>query len=430
MKKKLKHIVRTVVILALTVCFMIIASNISEVKNIICNYEYHTFEKEDVILYNWNKEGERLISGEDPQIILMGIQGYVNNLQLDIVLESIDSANNNILIYYTEMQDEVFTPEKCIKVNADKTSTQIPINIHRKVQDLRIDVVEEAGVKCQFTDIQINPRKIGLKPVDIVLWAIMLAGIWTIYYFRAFLLGLYKERELIFMLVHNDLKSRYAGSFFGLIWAFVQPLITVLIFWLVFELGFKTLPIDNVRFILWFIQAYIPWIYFSDAVINSAGCLREYSYLVKKMKFPIEVLPIVKVFASLIIHLFFIALMSIVYVLYKYKVTIMAVQVVYYLFAVTCFLIGLAWLTSAIAVFMKDFTQIISIILQIGFFIIPVFWNDAEMSPKVLTLLKFNPVFYVIQGYRDSMLNSVFFWKNLAGIKLFQKLRKHFADLI
>jgi len=123
----------------------------------------------------------------------------------------------------------------------------------------------------------------------------------------------------------------------------------------------------------------------------------------------------------------------------------MAVQVVYYLFAVTCFLIGLAWLTSAIAVFMKDFTQIISIILQIGFFIIPVFWNDAEMSPKVLTLLKFNPVFYVIQGYRDSMLNSVFFWDRpaytayywsitiiifVAGIKLFQKLRKHFADLI
>ncbi len=256
---------------------------------------------------------------------------------------------------------------------------------------------------------------------------------------------MWQQFELIQTLVKNDLKSRYAGSFFGLVWAFAQPVLTILVFWYVFELGFRTAPVNEVRFILWFIPAYIPWVYFQDAVIGTAGCLREYSYLVKKIKFPVHVLPAVKILSSLVIHSFFIVFMIVIFLLYRYPVPALVIQLVYYMSAMTFFLAGLGLLMSAIAVFMKDFTQIINILLQLGFFMIPVFWNVTDMKPEVVMALKINPVFYIVQGYRDSLLDGVAFWEHplytvyfwsvsgilfAAGAGLFQTSRKHFADLI
>lgn len=256
---------------------------------------------------------------------------------------------------------------------------------------------------------------------------------------------MWQQIELIQTLVKNDLKSRYAGSFFGLFWAFAQPVLTILVFWYVFELGFRTAPVNNVRFILWFIPAYIPWVYFQDAVIGTSNCLREYSYLVKKIKFPVHVLPVVKILSSLVIHSFFIVFMLAIFWIYQYPVSVLVVQLVYYMAAMTFFLAGLGLLMASIAVFMKDFTQIINILLQLGFFMIPVFWNVTDMRPEVVMALKINPVFYIVQGYRDSLLDGVAFWEHplytvyfwivagilfAAGAGLFKTSRKHFADLI
>ena len=103
--------------------------------------------------------------------------------------------------------------------------------------------------------------------------------------------------RLLRKLVGNDLKSRYSGSAFGIVWAFIQPLVTVLVFWYVFQLGFRNPPIDNVEYILWFIAGYIPWSFFSDGMQSATNVLYEYSYLVKKMKFKVWMLPLIKVFS-------------------------------------------------------------------------------------------------------------------------------------
>ena len=117
---------------------------------------------------------------------------------------------------------------------------------------------------------------------------------------------LIEQINLITKLVKNDLKSRYSGSAFGMVWAYVQPLVTVLVFWYVFQVGFKNPPVDNIEYILWFIAGYIPWIYFNDSVLASTNVFYEYSYLVMKMKFKVWQLPIIKVLSSLCIHMFFI----------------------------------------------------------------------------------------------------------------------------
>ena len=74
-----------------------------------------------------------------------------------------------------------------------------------------------------------------------------------------------EDIKLTVDLVNNDLKARYSGSAFGIVWAFVQPLITIVVFWYVFQVGFKNSPVDDVEFILWLIAGFIPWSFFKQS---------------------------------------------------------------------------------------------------------------------------------------------------------------------
>lgn len=446
MKQCMKRILQVVFTFVLSFCFVFVAGNRQELTNRLAQYEYLSFHGNELYFYNWEKVSENnYISQEDPQIVISELDTYVNTIRIIATLTDNVTVSSEVIVYYTDEQTGEFDATYSLKQEVDKGQREMVISLNRSVRDLRIDLTELSNVGMRLEKIDINPQECSLSIADIILWALMLVAAGVVFYNRKFVVILYNERELLSTLVRNDLKSRYAGSFLGLIWAFVQPLLTILIFWLVFELGFRTLPVNNVRFILWFIPAYIPWIFFSDAVVNSTNCMREYSYLVKKIKFPIEILPIVKILSSLIIHSFFIVLMLIIFLFYRYDFTLMSLQIIYYVFALMCLLVGLSWLTSAIAVLIKDFTQVISVILQLGFFAVPIFWNDADMDQRVLLFLKLNPAYYLVQGYRDSMLGNVFFWERplltayywgvtiivfVLGIKMFVKLRKHFADLI
>lgn len=257
---------------------------------------------------------------------------------------------------------------------------------------------------------------------------------------------LIKEIPLIRKLVKNDLKARYSGSVFGVVWAFVQPLVTILVFWYVFQVGFKNPPVDDVEFILWLVAGYIPWTYFNDGVMSSTNVLYEYSYLVKKIKFKEWMLPIVKVFSALYIHSFFMVFIVAMYLLYGYKFQISWLSIIYYSGALTVLLLALSFITSSFAVFLKDASQIIGIALQIGFWLVPVFWSESTMTDGVMKVLRLNPMYYILTGYRDSMIYGVNFWEEplwlivyywsftvviaLIGIKTFKKLRVHFADLL
>ncbi len=251
---------------------------------------------------------------------------------------------------------------------------------------------------------------------------------------------------LLNKLVGNDLKSRYSGSAFGIIWAYIQPLVTILVFWYVFQLGFKNPPVENIEYILWFIAGYIPWIFFNDGVLSSSNVMYEYSYLVKKMKFKVWMLPIIKVLSSLYIHLFFIVFIVGMYFLYGYSFRPEWLSVFYYSSGVAVLLTGMAFLLSSLAVFFKDMTQLVNVILQIGFWLTPIFWSDTSMNAGILRFLKLNPLYYIINGYRDALIGGKGFWEGslhltiyfwgvagvifLAGTAVYRMLRMHFADLL
>lgn len=259
----------------------------------------------------------------------------------------------------------------------------------------------------------------------------------------SFAKSLWNEKGMLFRLAKNDFKSRYAGSFLGILWAYIQPLVTILVFWFVFEKGFRSAPIHGLNYILWFVPAYIPWIFFSDMLISTTNCILEYGYLVKKVKFRISFLPLIKVLSAAFIHVFFILFIFLIYKINGASLSIYNLQAIYYSFSLIILCLGLSWTLCSLSVFFKDLSQIVSVILQIGFWVSPILWNVDTMEQSVVKILKFNPLYYIVNGYRDSFINYIPFWHHMnhtiyfwaititvfiIGLMVFNKLKYHFAD--
>ncbi len=246
-------------------------------------------------------------------------------------------------------------------------------------------------------------------------------------------------------MVKNDFRQKYLGSYLGIAWAFIQPTITVLIFWFVFQVGFKSQPVNNVPFILWLVAGIFPWFFFADALANATNAIIENSFLVKKILFRIGFLPLIKIISALIVHLFFILFMFILFWLYGYHFEFIWLQLFYYLGAMIVLLLGLSYVTSSIVVFFRDMGQFVAMILQFGFWLTPIFWKLDMVPQEYQWLIKLNPLYYIVEGYRDSMIHHVWFWERpiltlyfwvvvvgmlVVGFRTFKKLQIHFADVL
>lgn len=265
-----------------------------------------------------------------------------------------------------------------------------------------------------------------------------------------YIIGLFKElydnKRLIWSLAKNDFKTKYAGSYLGIIWAFIQPIVTILLYWFVFQFGLRAGdPLKDVPFILWFMAGLIPWFFFSDSFLNATNCMMEYSYLVKKVVFKISILPVVKTISTFFVHLVFIFFLFIVAMAYGFMPSVYTIQLIYYLICIFCLALGMSYASCAIVVFFKDLGQIINILLQIGMWMTPIMWNATMVSQRFQWVLKLNPIYYITEGYRDTFINKVFFFEKtgqtmyfwivvllifIAGTTIFKKLRPHFADVL
>ena len=263
-------------------------------------------------------------------------------------------------------------------------------------------------------------------------------------------LELWQNRNLIWKLSRNDFKKRYAGSSLGALWAMIQPVVTVAMYFVVFDIimgagaqvGARKTEIPYVLFLT---AGLVPWFYFSEALNNGTQALIEYSYLVKKVVFKISILPIIKVIAATFIHIFFVLVMLIIAACYGFYPTVYTIQIVYYSIFTFIFVLALCYSTCAIMVFFKDIAQIINILLQIGMWATPILWNIEGFDESIQMYIKINPLVYIVNGYRSALCertwffedfySTVYFWIFTVvlfgiGCLIFKRLKPHFADVL
>lgn len=257
-----------------------------------------------------------------------------------------------------------------------------------------------------------------------------------------------KNGKMILSLAKSDFKKRFVGSYFGIVWMFIQPLATILVYTLIFQVGFRAVPpIANIPYVLWLVSGIVPWFYFQESLIQGTNVLYEYSFLVKKVVFNVTLLPIVKLISTLLSHIFFVIIMITVFLIARVPLTINAISIIYFSFALSVLALGIIYLTSAVNVFFKDMSQIVAIILQFGIWMAPIMYDESlfiNRSKIIYEILKLNPIYYIVKGYRYAMLGdtfndftklTIYFWfvaifVLLLGRSLFNKLKPHFSDVL
>ncbi len=252
-----------------------------------------------------------------------------------------------------------------------------------------------------------------------------------------------RSRLLIRSLAKSDFRTRYVGSYYGLVWEILQPLSLIFLFWFVFEFALGITTIEGVPFVLWFIIGLIPWFFFSDAWSTATNAFIQYSFLVKKMVFKVEVLPTVKILSSLMTSAIFHAILVVFLIVYGEGARLSSLAVLYYLFCTFVLVWGLSLITSSVLVFFKDMRQLLTIILQFGIYLTPILWSQNAIPEKFHWFITINPMAYVVDGYRTAILGDLtfdpigtaIFWAMtisfvIVGSIVFQRLRPHLADVL
>ena len=259
---------------------------------------------------------------------------------------------------------------------------------------------------------------------------------------------LYQSRHLIWKLAKNDFKKRYAGSYLGAVWAMVQPVVTVVMYYIVFEVimgSGRPMANDEIPYVLFLTAGLVPWFYFNESLQNGTNSMLEYNYLVKKVVFKISILPIIKIIAATFIHVFFACILLVIAAIYGYFPSIYTIQLVYYSFCMFILVLGMCYTTCAVMVFFKDLGQIINIALQIGMWATPILWDIESIGPKAQMLVKINPLVYIVNGYRSTIFEKTWFFEDFystmyfwiftvvifgIGALIFKRLKVHFADVL
>ena len=210
----------------------------------------------------------------------------------------------------------------------------------------------------------------------------------------------------------TEIRSRYVDTIGGLIWAVVHPLLIILVYWLVFSVGFKITPPGGVPFILVFLSGFIPWIIFNETLISNTNVIQAHSHLATKTVFPTEILPVVRLLVSLVTHFIMLLVLLAIISISNISFSIYNFQFLYYLFSLSVLILGLSWLFSSVNLFFRDTAHILQALLPLWFWLTPIVWFREMIPQKYQWILDLNPLVYIVEGYKKSFIYHSPFWED------------------
>ncbi len=234
---------------------------------------------------------------------------------------------------------------------------------------------------------------------------------------------IWKSRLLIQSLVSRDLKARYRGSVLGFLWSFFNPMLLMLVYTIAFGVILRPrYPIEELNspvfYSLFLFSGLLPWIWFSSAIIEAMNVLQIHGSLIKKVMFPVDVLPISVVTANLVNFLLGIPILVLFFVVLGKGLSWWALTAVYPMIVQFLFTLGIAFFVSALTVHFKDMINIITNLLTLWFFATPIIYpfefEPILKSKLIKTALLINPMTHIIEGYQYAFFfGKLLHWKKL-----------------
>jgi len=257
-----------------------------------------------------------------------------------------------------------------------------------------------------------------------------------------------RQRHLVLALTRREVTDPHEGQFLGAVWAFIQPIMLMSVYALVFAFVFRLrisaragqLPLDYTAYLL---AGLVPWLGFQACLTRSASSVVGEANLVKQVQFPVEVLPVRTAAACLITQL-----IGIVYLVIYAAVKLGSIPATYALIPVLLgiqlvAMTGAAFLISAASVFFRDLRELIIVTTLIGVYLLPIFYLPDVVPSAFHTVLKLNPFSYMVWCYQDA-----FYYGRIAhwyawvifgagsvvmysfGYRVFRHLKPYFGDVL
>lgn len=261
-----------------------------------------------------------------------------------------------------------------------------------------------------------------------------------------FLKTLWKNKKIVWQLGKSDFKNRFASTSLGAIWGFLQPFVFMLTYVIVFEYILQTKSSGEYAYAVWFIPGMAMWQTINDMIMSASNSIRNYSYLVKKVVFPVEIIPTISIVASSFVGLFLFVVAVGVGIAFKCFPNLLTL--IYIIFAMYCFIIAFTRFTSAVTTMLPDFSNLLGILMQLFFWFTPIIWNLSMLGnhQTLLKIMQCTPFTYLVTGMRqvfipeniitaDNGIYTIVFWlitivMFIWGNYVFKKNKKDFADVL
>lgn len=250
-----------------------------------------------------------------------------------------------------------------------------------------------------------------------------------------------------------ELKSKNKNNYLGVTWEILNPGIQLLIYWFVFGTLLQRSPVivdeREVSFVSWLMAAFFLWTFFYQSTIQGSKSIYSRLHILSKMNFPMSIIPSYIIFSQFYVHLSLLLIVIIILQLMGYYITIYFLQLVYFMFAGLCLVFAISLITSTLSTIIRDVHMLLNSVLRMMLYISGVLWPLTMIenySPLLLKIMKLNPLYYVVEGYRSALLGSqwyfinnwqytLYFWFVIfvmlyIGSILHIKFRRHFIDYL
>lgn len=258
----------------------------------------------------------------------------------------------------------------------------------------------------------------------------------------------------IYSIAKYELLADMRDSKFGIFWNFASPAIQVLTYWLIFGVAWNRKPIEvhgiTVPYLPWLIVGYAIWWFIQPCIQKGCSAIFSKTNVITKMKFPVSVLPATVVCKELFNHCCMLLIMVVTLLICGYWPTIHWLWLIYYLFCAFVFSQSVTMILSVLTMLWRDIKKLVTSLIRMFMYFSPVIWechfsNGIPFASFLNSIMKLNPVYYIIQGYRDAVFYKIPFWEHpyltlyfwgvvlvlfAIGCALMFKFKKKFIDLI
>jgi teichoic acid transport system permease protein len=252
---------------------------------------------------------------------------------------------------------------------------------------------------------------------------------------------------LIIRLSLFELKSSNNSNYLGVLWEIINPMILIAIYWFVFGFGIRGgKPIDGIEYLPWMLSGISVWFFISQVLTQGSKSIYSRMSIISKMNFPMSVIPTYVIASKFYFHVALAGIVMIILAFFGYFPTVYFFQICYFMFANLILLISISLVTSTLSTIIRDVQMIVQSTVRVLMYVTPILWSTENLPASVNTILKLNPLYYIVEGYRSSLLGTswyfiehgkytIYFWCLVLvlfslGSIIHVKFRKHFVDYL